>query len=107
MCVSCRAPVMQGVRGSETSLEKEAEFCAMCYPDQQMSVYLFCTYLKKKRKILSRKQLCFLCFPFPMFESMEGQLKVDAVKFDLRVAGGCVDVAERDCCRQMLTVTFG
>eukprot|EP00064_Thunnus_orientalis_P003482 superscaffoldBa00000284_g3491 len=28
---------------------------------------------------------------------MEGQLKVDAVVFDLRLAKGCVDVAEQDC----------
>lgn len=69
-----------------------------------MSAYLFCTF---KQKCLPRKQLCFLCFPFPMLESMEGQLKVDAVKFDLRVAAGCVDVAEHNCCRQALTVTFG
>lgn len=30
---------------------------------------------------------------------MEGQLKVDAVAFDLWLAKGCVDVAKQDCCR--------
>lgn len=73
-----------------------------------LNVYLFCSYLKKSFKIvrLLQKPLCSLCFPFSMFESMEGQLKVDAVMFDLRVAGGCVDVAECECCRRALTVTF-
>lgn len=37
---------------------------------------------------------------------LEGQLKVDAMMFDLRVANGCVDVAERDYCRRLLTVTL-
>lgn len=37
---------------------------------------------------------------------IEGQLKVDAVVFDLRLAKGCVDVAEQYCCRLPLVLTL-
>lgn len=37
---------------------------------------------------------------------MEGQLKVDAVVFDLWLAKGCVDVAKQDCCRLPLVLTL-
>ena len=37
---------------------------------------------------------------------MEGQLKVAAAVFDLRLADGCVDVAEQDCFRLPLVLTL-
>ena len=37
---------------------------------------------------------------------MECQLKVEAAVFDLRLAKGCVDVAEQDCCRLPLLLTL-
>lgn len=118
MCMSCRAPGMQGVRGSEMFFENKTNFCSLCsWPGQQISLsdYLLCSYFKKIKIIiitlkiilwLLQKPLCSLFFQFLMFESMEGQLKVIAAMFDPQVVGRCVDVADRNCCRQALTVTF-
>lgn len=99
-------------------LENEANFCTLCsYLDQQMSLHLIYIYilwhLQSLPRLLMWSSGChggcsalrvshFQCLK----AWLEGQLKVDAMMFDLRVANGCVDVAERDYCRRLLTVTL-
>lgn len=97
----------QGARGSETSVEKTKQTFPICRSTEDS----IC--LSSPRIYLSGVSIHFrgFCNGGPVAAEaalyphashfrclkarMEGQLKVDATTFDPRVAGGCVDVAER------------
>lgn len=98
-CVSCCAPGMQGLRGSEMTLENEASFCSQ--PDLNLYIYLVYTFLFLVSSLaaetfttvvqLPQRPLRSLCFTFPMFETTDGR-SVESGCNDVRSAGRRQDV---------------